>query len=330
MSGKRDAKKAREKTLLNLIYADEDYAAVVPAEEPDFRIRHKQGDGEFGVEVTEFYHDQSRARISNIPGYIGEILSMGEYRHKDDVAALKLGRFAIVPADDSRPRQELDGVIQAVPTVDQWVDKVADLVSRKNERFADYTAGLDHVNLIVMDRENRLARLPAEDFHTFFFTDMLVKALLDAEFREVHLVTTLGPSESAKRVYIPLKMVFLVAEAYLLNQIMVSEYPTEAHRFNGAALFAEYLRWRGARGVRYAQAPRPYEVVYGNCGLSVSEKSEVRIYDARDGRWPSDLLSPGDSELAGFFNSQFREHHSRLMDTHTFSSQLYFDVRAET
>ena len=158
MASRYEDKKTREKRLINLVYADADYASVLPAEAPDFTIKQRHADTEFGVEVTEFYYTEAQARAANIPDYIGEILNGGRHRHKDDLAALKVQRVTIIPGDDTRPRQEVDAIVQEFPKVDQWVSRVADRIEN-HRRFCGQTQSyLETVQKLVIPL---LSRNPA-------------------------------------------------------------------------------------------------------------------------------------------------------------------------
>jgi hypothetical protein len=81
-----DAKKDKERKIFDFVYSDRVLKSVTPNEEPDFKVENK--DGEFGVEITEFYYSHSVARLNNIPTYLTEIIKDRKYRHKDDMIPL--------------------------------------------------------------------------------------------------------------------------------------------------------------------------------------------------------------------------------------------------
>ena len=128
-----DVKKNKERTIFDFVYSDRVFDSVTPTEEPDFKV--KNADGEFGVEITEFYFSQSRARIKNIPGYAGEILNEKRYRHKDDIVSLKVEEVTVLPGDDRRPSFQVDGIIEQQPRIDEYVNKISELIENKNRRF---------------------------------------------------------------------------------------------------------------------------------------------------------------------------------------------------
>ena len=323
-------KKTKEKALLNLIYADENYASIAPGERPDFRVRHKYDGGEFGVEVTEFYHTESHARLDNIPDYFGEILNHGRYRHKDDLVPLAVKEIEIIRHGRDGPAEKVPGILTKLPTLEEHVSKIAEVIGGKNRRLGGYLDGLDHVNLIVVDRERRMVGAPFDAFYGHFFLPRMERVLLDSGFREVYLVAELGPFGSSRQVYLPLKMLLFVAEAFYFNAVVVAEHAEgcrKQHIDRGWALFAEYMKWRGAKGVQWRTDPEGDEVVYGNCGLLVSKEGGLIVHDYADCRLPTDLLPAGDAELACSFGERFGEAFDRHRSTHTFTIELHRDVK---
>src|SRR6266516_2578271 len=148
-----DVKKNKERTIFDFVYSDRVFDSVTPTEEPDFTV--KNADGEFGVEITEFYFSQSEARIKNISGYTQEILVEKKYRHKDDVIPLEVKEFKVEPGDNRRPSFKAEGIMSELPTIDEYVKKISELIEHKNERFRNYIRGLNHINLIIFDNEHR-------------------------------------------------------------------------------------------------------------------------------------------------------------------------------
>src|SRR6266516_4173393 len=236
-----DVKKNKERTIFDFVYSDRVFDSVIPTEEPDFKV--KNADGEFGVEITEFYFSQSRARIKNIPGYFREIVDEKKYRHNDDIAPLEVKELTVIPGDNRRPSFQVDGIIEEQPSIDEYVNKISELIENKNRRFKKYIMGLNHVNLIIFDCEHRLLGTPKDKFHHLFFQPQLEKVLMNADFREVFFVTQLGELGSSKYIYIPLKMLFLLAELFLFNYMMIEE---NTGNLMTPLLYAEYLTWRGA------------------------------------------------------------------------------------
>jgi len=317
-----DAKKNKERTIFDFVYAGRLVDSVTPTEEPDFKV--KNADGEFGVEITEFYFTQSQARLINIPSYGTEILDKKKYRHKDDITPLEVKEFTVVPHDNRRPSFKVEGLMQEMPDMNEYAIRISELIERKNKLFRNYIAGLTHVNLIIRDYEHRLVGVPKDKFHHVFFQPQLEKVLMNADFREIFLVTQLGEFGSSKEVYIPLKMLFLVAEVFLFNDILDKEYPDIQMT---SLLCAEYLTWRGAKNVYFKDGSDGIEVSYGNSGILISKDNGVSIRDYSDFALPVDCSSITASGISNFFDDVF----SSLFEIHKrgsiFTMELCFDVR---
>jgi hypothetical protein len=321
-----DTKKKKERNIFDFVYADRVLTSVAPSEEPDFKV--KNADCEFGVEITEFYFSHSLARIRNIPGYAMEILEEGKYRHKDDFTPLAVKEFTVEPGDNRRPSFKVQGFMQERPKINDYVNKVSAVIEHKNTRFAIYVTGLNHVNLIIFDCEHCLLGTPKNKFHPLFFQPQLETALIHTSFREVYFVTQLGEFDSPKKVYIPLKMVFLVAEMFLFNHIMTEEYTdallTYAEKLG--LLCAEYLLWRGAKDISFKDGSDGYEVVYGNAGIFIAKDNSVTIRDYSDLALPVDFTLVSTQGVSSFFNDAFLKTFETYKHGTVFSSELCFDV----
>jgi hypothetical protein len=181
MAKAMDTKKNKERTIFDLVYSGRAFDSVTPTEEPDFTV--KNADGEFGVEITEFYSSQSEARIKNIPEYFQEILEGKKYRHKDDIVPLDVAEITVQPGDNRRPSFNVKGIARRLPSIDEYVKKIAELIEHKNKRFQTYISGLHHVNLVIFDNEPRLVGVPIKMFflvaEMYFLNYVLTKEYPD-------------------------------------------------------------------------------------------------------------------------------------------------------
>ena len=81
-------------------------------------------------------------------------------------------------------------------------------------------------------------------------------------------------------------MLFLLAELFLFNYIMIEE--NTDNRMT-SLLYAEYLTWRGAKNIYFKDVSDGCEVVYGNSGIFISKDNKVRIRDYSDFALPADF-----------------------------------------
>jgi hypothetical protein len=325
-------KKKREREILGLIYSRNNYKAITAGENPDFEIKLKGGNLKFGVEITEFYYSESHARINNIPGYAVDIINKEGYRHKDDPKLLEVGDFTLIPGDNRKAQEKIKGILSKLPHKDEYISKIAELIEKKSQRFDDYVVGLNHVNLIIYDSENRLTGIPYDSFHFYFFNSRIEKALVNSDFREIYLITEIGPFPSPKKIYIPLKMLFLVAEVYRLNYIVFNHYQKAINRLSEKEpqLVAEYLKWRGAKVVLYKTEPDGYEIVYGNSSIfatTVNNKVTIRNYN--DYNISNGYRLSNDPSINKFFDHTFSKHFTECCSEHIFSSELFFPLEKE-
>ena len=318
-----EMKKKKERTIFDFVYSGRPIDSVTPTEEPDFKV--KNANGEFGVEITEFYFSQSEARLKNIPDYFKEILDEKKYRHKDDFVPLEVKEFTVIPNDNRSPSFKVEGLMQKLPEMNEYVTKISELIENKNRRFNNYIRGLSHVNLIIRDYEHRLVGVPKDKFHYVFFQPQLEKVLMNADFREIFLITQLGEFDSSKEVYIPLKMLFLVAEIFLLNYILEKEYRDIQIT---SLLCAEYLTWRGARNIYFKDDADSFEVAYGNSGIVISQDNSVKIKDFSDFALSGDFTAASASGVSSFFDNAFLSAFEKYKRDSVFTMELCFDVRA--
>lgn len=124
-------------------------------------------------------------------------------------------------------------------------------------------------------------------------------------------------------------MLFLVAEAYRFSFIMVKEYSGESQKYTDKepALFAEFLKWRGAKDIQCKDNSTGYEVAYGNSGIFIAKDSKVSIRDYNDYSLPNDLTLVNNTELSRFFDKKFRKIFNESKKTYIFSTELHFNTK---
>lgn len=118
-------------------------------------------------------------------------------------------------------------------------------------------------------------------------------------------------------------MLFLVAEIFSLNYILVNEYPDTLLT---PLLCAEYLLWRGAKDIYFKDASDGFEVVYGNSGIFISNSESVNIRDYTDFALPEDFTPITASRASSFFDDAFLRAFENYKSSCVFSTELCFDV----
>jgi hypothetical protein len=318
--------KQKERNLLGLIYNDSEYAEIVDSEEPDFNIRHKNSTYRFGVEVTEFYYTESNARLRNIINYFTELTENEKYRHKKDKRDLEVREFTII-SDQGVDKGKAKGILQELPTIDKYVDMITERICSKEAKLSGYDKTLAHVNLIIFAAEQRIATVPIREYYRHLYTETLKDTLHRTSFREIFLITTIHEN---RRVYIPLKMILLVADLYMFRQLLLDYFPQKAEvSLNDfMILFAKFMRYK-TRNALYRVKQGRVEVVWGNSSVSLGEKSNS-IMDYGDQPLPPDTIKPNLQGIIRFFTSStFKTNFRNLYEKGTFSTKLAFDVKAK-
>jgi hypothetical protein len=316
--------KAREKAILNMIYEDNQFAEIATGEAPDFQLTNKGEASTFGVEITEFYHSQSTARVRNIPRYVTEVVDQGRYRHKEDMIALPVCEATLVRAGE--PDRRIEGLFYEAPDVAQYVHRVAEVLREKNKQLGQYAGGLTHVNLIIFDTETRLSRVRAGQFYACFFTPGLKAALSRSGYREVYFITKL---DADRWVYIPLNLMLLLSEVYLFDYVLVTYYASLcASPTQELYLFAQYLKRKTTREIYIRQAEIGTEVIYGGYGVTLSQHKDLTVKDYADYQVPQDsyLLR---LEPVAPFDTTFDSRVSESCEHNVFVSELAFNVKSD-
>ena len=318
-------KKEREKSILKMVYKSDRIGEIIDCEKPDFKVRNKHQQAFFGVEVTEFYFSESSARMSNIPNYVGGILDKGHYHHKEDMKALEVHEFTLL--SNNKPDQQHKGILTKIPPVPQYVQMVVEIIENKSERIQDYIQGLTHINLIILDTENRLIMLPRSDFYRSFFTPYLRTVLCKSDFREVFFVTKL---EKDRLVYIPLKMLFLVSELCMFDGVLQHYYPQSnlGSPKEELSLFACYLCRIGVKEIHIVDTTNEFEIIYGNCGIILTDEKKLVVKDYADYTLPKHALPLAEEDMGVIINDTFETNVSEFVQHNTFVADLAFNANS--
>ena len=240
-----------ERRVFAFVYGGRSKISVTPSERPDFIVQHEDGH-RFGVEVTECFSSESRARLEYRKGYLDELIAGGSVRHKDDRRVLKVTNIDYLWRNGIKRNVGVPAIEERNPSVAEFTRTVAEKVDRKASIASDSRDRLSHVNLIIHDRTFSLTELRAvEDFVAICssLASELRIAVAQSQFREVFLVTKLEGVPG----FLPLKTLLLVSELhhfgmFASNSDQLKAVPEDVDRLE---VFASYLQGNVARlGVR--------------------------------------------------------------------------------
>lgn len=213
------------------------------------------------------------------------------------------------------------------------MQKFVQVLRRKEARVGDYVQGLNHVNLIVLDNVHRISTSPVEDFYWHFFRPPLKKALYESGFREVFLVTVL---ERERWVYMPLKLLLLLASMYMFAKI-AADFPVDSEtapsgessdsKRDFMLTFAAYMRSKSDK-IRVRDDNGQIEVVFGNSGVVLEDKRIV-VRDHNDYPYRDDAQIVGEGEAAMFSSIEFLGKETEALENYKFSTGLAYDLKGK-
>ena len=332
-----DKKKRMERSILELVWAPSEYAAIVEAERPDFRIQCRSTDQWFGVEVTELHLSESHARLHHIPTYFNEIIFEHRYRHKADKRTLVPEEVKIY-SPDGKLKAKVPALIDQLPTLPMYRERVSTIIVAKNQKLSEYDKSLSHVSLVIYDAIGPLVAEPADRFFSYFFTPTIKDVLYTVDFREIYLITYL---DHGRQVYIPLKMLLLIAEFHLFGKLLL-EYPWETSEDQTATtnvdertartrfmhLFAKYLRSKTKNVLVYDDGDL-VDVIFGAGGMVLKPEKTIHYY--KDDPYPRAARPVDiDEETRFFLSDEFRRKEQQFLSENMFFMPMAFDVRSES
>lgn len=319
-----DTRKQRERRILEMVYSDRSFDDLKESECPDFLVRHFPKSPYFGVEITELYHSETNARLDRISGYVLQLLDGEAFKHKDDRKTLNVTEVDILREDNSVRAKDVPAVIQEIPPPSECVRQVAERIASKAERLENSTADMSHMNLIIHDKTGLLRPIRKTDFYRIYFVPELVAALSETPFREVFLVTVIEDEQ----VYVRLKMLYLLAEAYLFNGVIVSQGLAEQLRpqVDNLELFASYFDSTVKSPVLVHRDTAGTEVIFGDSGIMVAKDNSVTVRLHSDYPIHPDAAPP-QLQWEEILGTNFHDAMNEFRRTHTFSTEAVFPIK---
>lgn len=313
-------KKLKEKRIVNLIYHDNEYL-ITDSEEPDFILVHLRGTYSFGVEVTEYYLNQSNARIRNISNAVAEKIKLGDCKHNSNKTELRVENIKIASAA-KRGKKGIQEVltIQLPPDVEKYVEGLIGRIIDKNEKLKHYN--LSPINLILLDTENFFSHtISRDEVYTQLFNAELKRQIINSGFREIYLITEV---DKGKQIYIPLKMIYFLTELNLLIHFIDQNYP-ELSKLNDKEflmLGLQYFISQGIEGLQYAETDGNFQIAYSHYSVSLSPDKGFYLKDY----FERDLPQEYELVQATSYESLIDEDFSSAFETYTKANTLYFKI----
>lgn len=313
-------KKTRERIILKMVYDLDSFEKVIDNESPDFRLKYPTENEFFGIEITEFYFSESNARLKNIPSYVTELIRDNKYRHKDDKENIKIDEIKILR--DEEVVDTTDSIIQELPSPKEYFEMILETILNKSTKTADYSSGLKHVNLIVLDRENRLNTLSPKNFSKYLFQSKVLPDIVSTNFKEVFLITKV---KNQKRLFYPLKLLKFMSEIYLFVDFAKENSELELKDYTELLeTFAYCLDQKGLK-IFVKNNEQEVEVIHGNYGITIID-DELKIRDYSDYGIKADLRRPNRDKLKNPVKRKTISEYSDFLDQHFFSTTIALKV----
>ena len=186
-------KKQREMEVLKKIYK-EPIVKINHTDKPDFII---DGDNErFGVEITDYYYNDSSARLKNQPGYFNEIIKSDNdsILNKKDRGLITREAIYIKDTTDDKYKFLVDTVglkyndrydYNIEPSYEDVEKQLIDRIQEKNEKSKEYEK-LDYYELFIQDREKYFAKNRNRQIR-LYNSKLLLNAITKSKFKRVYL-----------------------------------------------------------------------------------------------------------------------------------------------
>jgi hypothetical protein len=220
--------KNHERACLNAVFGPVNLS-VSECEEPDF-VCGLANEFQFGVEVTEFFRTESDARLTRLEQYSTELLSGGNYRHKDDLKEIRV-ESGTWQCGETGKRRKVKVIARSIPSHDIAIPLLLQRIARKNQKFPRYSSQVAPVDLIV-DDVNRVLRFEEIEELLLLFLDCDEVRL--SPFREIYLLTS---NKHRGIVAIPLKANVFASEIVSFGAV----YNQYRRDHGGPNLLGEFL-----------------------------------------------------------------------------------------
>jgi len=179
--------KEKEKRFLDSLYPIDIFQGLVACESPDF-IYAKDGRVLLGVEVTEFFADETEARLHRLPNYGLSLLDGGPFRHKDDKDKLRIENVEYCRGGDKSKAVKLKAIVRSSPSSNELVEKLWELISIKSQKLQNYLLTAAQVDLVISDVVGATAVLEPIQIYRMLRQNDFGLSILKSQFREIFLI----------------------------------------------------------------------------------------------------------------------------------------------
>lgn len=149
-----DKKEKREWEVINLLYPKNSKYTIIKDEQPDFVVT--DGAKRFGVEITELYSNELRARIKNDDAYRSNLLKLEGLTKNERNTVKRMGGVKIQYLQDceSGEYHEIRRMINyQILDKEKLIDSFIQAIHKKEIAYKNYQTDLDYIELLVLDKD---------------------------------------------------------------------------------------------------------------------------------------------------------------------------------
>ncbi len=175
--------------ILKMIFSEKTYD-IKASEEPDFILKYKEFNSEFGVEITELYRDESNARLSKIDNYIDIIInpeSRNRKPNKGDLQKLNVEEFSYISPENKVINQK--GIALKCLTSTEKSKIISKCINTKEKKLKNYMRNTKENYLVIYDKELCLYGEKSHMLYDSISGKELFDALCSSKFNEIFFVT---------------------------------------------------------------------------------------------------------------------------------------------
>ena len=185
-------KKEKEKKILSCIY-NSDEIHIEESEHPDFII--KAAKETFGVEITEFYYNETTARLINFKGYKERIMNSENSSILDKSDIGKVSKNKLYLFDKCRNEwiflTDYIGIkysdklrMNEIPYYNEIEKRICSIIKHKNLKAKKYKR-LDYLELIILDKE----KIEMNSLKKLSTSKNILDIVIHSAFRRLYLLS---------------------------------------------------------------------------------------------------------------------------------------------
>lgn len=312
-------KKKIERRIFDMVYGKQENLSVQHKDKPDFWVKNLDGE-KFGVEITEFYINESAARLKNIPLYTDELLDHKRFRHKDDIKNLNIDQIQIKNNKDKV--FETTAIIQELPSIPGYLNDFNERLKEKNKSLKGYNKELLHQNLVIYDNSNLFSSIKHRQFYSYFYKPVIVKELLNSKFREIYLILNI----ENKDMLLPLKLILFLSRIYFFQEVLRISKNELNNEIEYYYCLVEFLTYQGFKNVEIVDNNNKPQIIYGSTGFFIDNLSTVILRDYNGYETPA-----GKSVLSkDFINDDIIKIIRKVENEFTFETEFGQEIRNKT